>query len=161
MDEMAFARVLHVLGVVIWIGGVAMVTTILLPTLSQMQSPAEGMEVFKRFRRRFAAQARYATLFVGLSGFYMTYVLNAWSRFMQWQYWWMHMMVLIWLFFSVMLFVMEPRSRRNQSVKATGKEVTPDTFRSIQRKHLLLLSLGLLTVAGAVAGSHGWLISGL
>jgi len=160
MDELVFARVLHVLGVVLWIGGVAMVTTILLPTLSQMQSPAEAMEVFKRFRRRFAAQARYATLFVGLSGFYMTYVLNAWDRFTQWQYWWMHMMVLIWLFFSVMLFVMEPRSRRNPVAAEVEKKVTPDTFHAIRRKHLLLLSLGLLTIAGAVAGSHGWLISG-
>ena len=31
MNEFAFARVLHVLGVVLWIGGVAMVTTVLLP----------------------------------------------------------------------------------------------------------------------------------
>ena len=75
----------------------------------------------------------------------MTYVLNAWERFTQWQYWWMHMMVLIWLFFSVMLFVMEPRSRRNPVATEVEKKVTPDTFHAIQRKHLLLLSLGLLT----------------
>lgn len=160
MDEFVLARVLHVLGVVLWIGGVAMVTTVLLPTLARMQSPAEAMEFFVRFRQRFAAQARASTLIVGLSGFYMVYLLDAWHRFMQWQYWWMHTMVLIWLLFSVMLFVMEPRGRRNLAAAPAQKDISAEKFISIQRKHLFLLIMSLITIAGAVAGSHGWLIAG-
>lgn len=159
MDDIVFARVLHVLGVVLWIGGVAMVTFVLLPNLARMQSAVEAMVFFSRFRQRFAAQARIYTLIVGLSGFYMVYALGVWQRFMQWQYWWMHTMVLIWLLFSVMLFVMEPRSRR-QAAASAQKEVSPETFVKIQRKHLFLLLLSLITIAGAVAGSHGWLIAG-
>lgn len=160
MDELVLARVLHVMGVVVWIGGVAMVTLVLLPSLSQMQSPIEAMKIFKRIRQRFAAHARYATLLVGLSGFYMTYALNVWERFTQWQYWWMHLMVLIWLFFSVMLFIMEPRNRRNRSINSNEKNINSGTLNSIQRKHLFLLLLSFLTIAGAVAGSHGWLVPG-
>lgn len=160
MDEFVFARVLHVLGVVLWMGGVAMVTTVLLPTLARMQSATEAIVFFEQFKRRFAAQARFSTLFVGLTGFYMVYVLDAWHRFTQWQYWWMHTMVLIWLLFSVMLFVMEPRGRRRQTNASVQKNVSAETFVRIQRKHLVLLMLSLLTIAGAVAGSHGWLISG-
>jgi putative copper export protein len=33
MDDVIIARALHVLGVVIWIGGVAMVTMVVLPAL--------------------------------------------------------------------------------------------------------------------------------
>jgi uncharacterized membrane protein len=33
MDDLAVARTIHVLAVVLWIGGVAMVTTILLPAV--------------------------------------------------------------------------------------------------------------------------------
>lgn len=161
MDELVLARVLHVLGVVLWIGGVAMVTFVLLPTLARMQSPFEAMAFFRQFRQKFAAQARLTTLVVGISGFYMIYVLDIWHRFMQWQYWWMHSMVLIWLVFSVMLFVMEPRGRRLAALIAPSPEVSVATFVAIQRKHLLLLMLGLLTIAGAVAGSHGWLFSGV
>lgn len=156
MNEFVLARVIHVLSVVLWIGGVAMVATVLLPTLARMQSPAEAMAFFERFRRRFAAQARYTTLLVGLSGFYMVYVLDAWSRFAEWQYWWMHTMVFIWFVFSVMLFVMEPRARRRQSMSV--QVVSASTFSKIQRMHWVLLSLSLITVAGAVAGSHGWLL---
>ena len=31
MNDLALARVLHLLGVLLWIGGVAMVTTVILP----------------------------------------------------------------------------------------------------------------------------------
>lgn len=157
MDELIFARVLHILGVVLWIGGVAMVTTVLLPTLARMQSATEAMVFFEQFRRRFAAQARFSTLFVGITGFYMVHVLDAWQRFTQWQYWWMHTMVLVWLLFSIMLFVMEPRSRRRQA-GAVQQNISTEMFTRIQRKHLVLLLLSLITIAGAVAGSHGWLI---
>lgn len=159
MDDFALARVLHVLGVVLWIGGVAMVTLVLLPALKRMASPAEAMAFFADFRRRFASQARYTTLIVGLSGFYMTAILDAWYRFTQWQYWWMHTMVLIWLLFTFMLFVAEPKARK-QAKPTSPQNVTAHTFTKIQRKHMTLLILSLLTIAGAVAGSHGWLISG-
>lgn len=161
MDEFVFARVLHVLGVILWIGGVAMVTTVLLPTLARMQSATEAMVFFTQFRRRFAAQARFSTLFVGVTGFYMVYVLDVWQRFTQWQYWWMHAMVLIWLLFSVMLFVMEPRARRRQTAGSIQENVSAETFTKIRSKHLLLLILSLITIAGAVAGSHGWVIPGI
>lgn len=159
MDDFALARVLHIVGVVLWIGGVAMVTMVLLPTLKRMASPADAMTFFKDFRVRFAAQARYTTLLVGLSGFYMTYVLDAWHRFTQWQYWWMHAMVLIWLLFTVMLFVLEPRSRLKPNT-VPEQSINAQTFANIRRKHMILLILSLLTIAGAVAGSHGWLIPG-
>ena len=158
MDELVFARLLHVLGVVLWIGGVAMVTLVLLPTLMRMASMSEAMAFFQQFRRRFAAQARISTLVVGISGFYMVYELNAWQRFLQWQYWWMHAMVAIWLLFSIMLFVQEPRSRRQPTPQSAAVQVTPETFARIQRKHMFLLILSLITIAGAVAGSHGWLV---
>lgn len=160
MDELVIARALHVLGVVFWIGGVAMVTTLLLPTLARMQSITEALLFFAQFRRRFAAQARFSTLVVGLTGFYMVYALDVWHRFTQWQYWWMHMMVLIWLLFSIMLFVIEPRSRRLQAAIPVQKNIPADTFIKIQRKHMILLILSLVTIIGAVAGSHGWLVGG-
>ena len=142
MDELVFARLLHVLGVVLWIGGVAMVTLVLLPTLMRMASMSEAMAFFQQFRRRFAAQARISTLVVGISGFYMVYELNAW----------------IWLLFSVMLFVQEPRSRRQPTTQSAAVPITPEMFVRIQRKHMFLLILSLITIAGAVAGSHGWLV---
>lgn len=156
MNEFVFARVLHVLGVVLWIGGVAMVTTVLLPAVAQMKSAAERVEFFEHIERRFATQARYTTLLVGLSGFYLVHLLDAWNRFVELRFWWMHAMVLVWLMFSLMLFVLEPLVLQRQ-LKQRAQRHPGKTFALIQRMHWLLLSLSLIAVAGAVAGSHGWM----
>lgn len=42
MDDFVLARVLHVLGVVLWIGGVAMVTSTLLPVIARMPPVLTG-----------------------------------------------------------------------------------------------------------------------
>lgn len=157
MNDLLLARVLHVVGVTVWIGGVAMVTSVLLPLLIQMPSAQERAEFFRKFEKRFATQARIATLVVGLSGFYMVHVLDAWSRFGEWRYWWMHAMVLVWLFFSILLFILEPNVLRRR-VEASAQQASELTFRKMQRFHWILLSVSLMTVAGAVAGSHGWLM---
>jgi len=156
MLDWIVARVLHVLGVVLWIGGVAMVTTVLLPAARRLKSPQERVEFFERIEAGFARQARWTTLVTGLSGFYLVYVLDAWTRFTQPGYWWMHAMLLVWAVFTLMLFVLEPlwlhRWFRDRAQRDPEK-----TFALIQRLHWFLLGVSLVTIAGAVAGSHGWL----
>ena len=78
MGDWIAARVIHVLGVVWWIGGVAMVTTVLLPATRQLEESERRLELFERIEHRFARQARWATLLTGLSGLYLAYVLDAW-----------------------------------------------------------------------------------
>lgn len=154
MGEMTLARVLHVLGVVLWIGGVAMVTTVLLPATKRMKTPAERVAFFETVERGFALQARVTTLVTGLSGFYLVHELNLWQRFMHVQYWWLHAMVAIWAVFTLMLFVIEPLFLHRWFIERARRE-PESTFRLITRFHWVLLGLSLVTVAGAVAGSHG------
>lgn len=156
MNDFVLARMLHVLGVVMWIGGVSMVTTVLLPAIRRLKQPAERVEFFEQVESRFAHQARFTTLLTGLSGFYMIYVLHAWDRFLHPAYWWMHAMVLTWLIFTVMLFVLEPFVLHRR-LKERAKRDPEGTFTRIERMHRVLLVLSLATVLGAVAGSHGWL----
>src|SRR4051794_10920682 len=81
MPDIVFARVAHVLAVVLWIGGVAMVTTILLPAIRRSYPAEQRFSVFREMEARFAWQARFTTLIVGISGFYMTWRLSARDRF--------------------------------------------------------------------------------
>lgn len=156
MSGLVIARVLHVLGVVLWIGGVGMVTLTLLPAARRIESPVERLRFFARVEKAFAPQARIWVVVVGLSGLYMLYALNAWWRFRLPQYWWMHAMVLVWLLFAVMLFVIEPRNHRR-----ADRRPPPDAqrhFVRLQRLHWVALAVSLITVAGAVAGGHGYLL---
>lgn len=154
MDDFTIARALHVLAVVMWIGGVAFVTTIVMPFIRRSSTPAERLASFHRIEGRFAPQAAFWVLLAGASGFWMTWRADFWWRFADPQYWWMHAMVAVWLFFAVMLFVLEPLVLHHRMAKS------PDPardFRRMERMHRVLLVLSLGTLVAAVAGSHGLL----
>jgi uncharacterized membrane protein len=154
VTDIVLARVLHVLAVVVWIGGVSMVTTILLPAIRRSYPAAERFDVVHALEQRFAMQARFTTVLAGVSGFYMTWRLDAWDRFRSAQFWWMHAMVLTWLVFTQMLFVLEPLFLERRLARRST--VAPEaTYRLLEWLHRCLLRISLLTVAGAVAGSLG------
>lgn len=154
MDNLAIARALHVLAVVVWIGGVSMVTTIVLPAALRS---ADAARLAEAVERRFAPQARIATLLVGASGFYMVDRFELWDRFRSAAFWWMHAMVLVWLIFTLVLFVAEPLFL-DRWFRARMQTDPQATLRKLVRLHWLLLTLSLVTVLGAVAGSHGLLL---
>lgn len=155
MEYFTFARVIHVLAVVLWIGGVSMVTTVIIPAIKNFKSKEEQIKTFERLEGKFSIQAKITTLLTAISGFYMMYELNAWSRLLDLTFWWMHAMILVWLIFTLVLFVLEPfflhKLFRKYAEKDPGK-----TFRIMHRAHWVLLLLSLVTIFGAVAGSHGW-----
>jgi hypothetical protein len=64
MDGLALARTLHVLAVVIWIGGVSIVTTALLPAVRRGELGADWLTAFHAIERRFVWQARAAIIIV-------------------------------------------------------------------------------------------------
>jgi uncharacterized membrane protein len=81
VDSAILVRALHVLGVVLWIGGVAFVTTVLLPSVRRMKSSEERVAFFEAVEGRFAWQARATTLLVGATGFHLTAAWDLWDRF--------------------------------------------------------------------------------
>jgi uncharacterized membrane protein len=153
--DVTIARIIHVLSVVLWIGGVAFVTTVLMPAVRRAEAPEQRLEAFARFEGPFAWQARVSVGLAGLSGLWMTWRLDAWSRFADPAFWWMDLMVLVWLAFAAMLYVAEPLvvHRKLERVIAEGRSA--EVFDRMQRFHQLMLVLSLIAVLGAVGGAHG------
>jgi uncharacterized membrane protein len=154
MDDVSVARALQVFGVVLWIGGVGFVTTVLLPAVRRMSDPAKRVAFFEAIEGRFAWQARGTTLMVGGTGIYITEVWDAWGRFLDPGFWWMHAMLGIWLLFTVMLFVAEPLFLHGWFLRSAERRPEA-TFRLIERLHRVLLTPSLITVLGTAAGSPG------
>lgn len=154
-DYFIVARALHVLGVVLWIGGVAFVTTVLIPALKKIQDTENRLELFEQLEGKFALQAKFVTLATGISGFYMLDYLNAWERYTHPQFWWMHLMTFIWFIFTLVLFVLEPLVLHKR-FRQQAHENSEKAFKWLHRMHKILLTLSLLAVVGAVAGSHGY-----
>ena len=155
MNTLILARALHVLSVLTWIGGLSLVTSAVLPALRCGDLDADPLRAFAAIERRFVWQARVAVLLAGVTGFYMVMRLDLWSRFRTANFWWMHAMLGVWLIFALALFVIEPLGLHRRLRNA--RSATPEAILSrLQRVHLVLLVLALVTVFGAVAGSHGW-----
>ena len=133
-------------------------TTVLLPAVRRLKTPTERVAFFDAIERRFAWQARATTLLAGLTGFYITTRLDLWSRFQSAAYWWMHAMVAVWFLFTMMLFIAEPLVLHRWFQKRAMSD-PEGTFALIERMHRVLLAVSLITVLGAVAGSHGWSLS--
>ena len=159
MDDLTIARALHVLAVVLWIGGVAFVTTVLLSAVRNLETREERVVFFETVERRFGGQARVTTALAGLTGVYMLARLDLWDRFLSAAYWWMHAMVFVWLLFTLMLFVAEPLFLRRW-LHACVTSRPQLTFGLVERLHWILLVLSLITLIGAVLGSHGALVIG-
>ena len=154
MNDFAIVRALHVVAIVLWIGGVGMVTTVLLPAVRRFKDIDERVAFFSAVERRFAWQARVTTLVAGATGFYMLDRLDLWPGLFARQTWWLGAMALLWLIFTLLLFVAEPLFLDAWFEK--GARTAPErTFAIIQSLHVFLLALSLVTVFGAVAGSHG------
>ena len=154
MTDLAIARALHVIGVVIWIGGVSMATTVILPAVRRGDFGSDRLAAFKAIEGRFVWQARAAVLIVGATGAYMAAKLDLWGRFADLTFWWMHAMAIVWLLFALILFVGEPFVLHR--VFPAWAARNPDVaFAWLHRIHIALLSLSVVTLLGAMFGAHG------
>jgi len=156
MDLYIAARVVHVLSIVLWIGGVAMVTLVLLPAIKWMIEPAQRVPFFEEIESRFAWQARITTVLAGLSGFYMLMSSGGWQRLSMPGSSWLHLMIFTWGIFTLMLFVLEPLVL-HRVIKRKAQQDPVGTFNQITRLHYVLLTISLVTVGWAVAASHGYI----
>ncbi|MBW8784469.1 MAG: hypothetical protein JF593_07490 [Novosphingobium sp.] len=151
-DDFAAARVVHVVAVVGWIGGVWFVTAVLMPAIAATRAADERVSAFHIVEGRFAGHARLWVALAGASGLWMIWRGDLWSRFTLARFWWMHAMVALWLVFALMLFVIEPLFLHRRM--AASPDPARD-FARMMRMHWVLSLAAAVTVIGAVAGSHG------
>jgi uncharacterized membrane protein len=155
MNELTIARAIHILSIVIWMGGVAFVTIVLIPTIRRSSFKGDESDLFNIIENRFAYIAKALVLIAGLSGFYMIDQLDAWNHFWEIRYFWMHAMVLIWLMFVLALFLIEPFFIKNHSrIVKDGRNL--DALRKTQIVHSIILTLSLITIFISVLGAHGF-----
>jgi hypothetical protein len=85
----------------------------------------------------------------------MIYQLDAWNRFLEFRYFWLHFMLLIWLMFVFALLVIEPFF-----IKDHGRIVKDGhhfgNLRKTQTLHLIILILSLFIIFISVLGAYGF-----
>ncbi len=143
----------HVIGVVVWIGGVAFVTMIVFPMLTRMEDSFEKVLFFQGVEHRFAKIAKSSVAVVGLTGGWLLYITGEWRTLFSMVGIGPTLMIIVWFFYLIVLlfegkiFKMIFGGRAQQDTKKI--------FTLLSRFHWIVLGLSLLAVGVGVWAGHG------
>jgi len=144
---------IHVIGVVLWIGGVAFVTLIVFPMIRRMEASMEKVMFFQGVEHRFAKIAKICIVIVGLTGVWLLYLTGQWRLLFQGSGIGPTLMVLVWAFYTFILLF----EGRLFKVIFSGKaqQDTEKVFLRLTVFHWVVLGLSLLTIGVGVWARHG------
>jgi len=143
----------HVLGVVVWIGGVAFVTMIVFPMITRMENSLEKVLFFQGMEHRFARIAKSSVVVVGLTGGWLLYVTGEWHILFSIAGMGPTLMLIVWTFY---LFVLLFEGKIFKMIfGGKAQQNTDKVFSLLSRFHWVVLGLSLLTVGVGVWTGHG------
>jgi uncharacterized membrane protein len=144
---------LHVIGVVIWIGGVAFVTMILLPLIHVMTDPMEKAMLFQRVEHRFSRIVKVVIILVGVTGLYNLHQKGLYIIMPTLQGFWLDLMIAVYLFYALLIFGLEKAlfKRIFKDVKQLNAD---QIFFRMSVFHWAVLALSLLAVGAGVIGTY-------
>ncbi len=138
---------LHVLSVVIWIGGVAFVTAIVLPVLTRMEDSMAKVSFFIGFEKRFQLLAKILVVIVGATGIILFFHRGGFVSLNQEETLLLGYKFFIWLFYFALLFGAEKRL----IATLISPKTPPDrAFRRLSVFHWVVLILSLIAVVGGI-----------
>jgi uncharacterized membrane protein len=153
-------HIIHLLAVIIWIGGLAFVTIIIFPVIFKTPDPLQKVLTFQRIEHRFARIAKWFVVIVGLSGIAMLMITGWYALLFTASGIPLTFMSLLWVFWMVMLFGVEPLviKKMLERMAKEPEEMTIDSvFKRVNRMHWVLLFASLLASIAGVLTAHSGL----
>lgn len=143
---------IHVITIILWIGGVAFVTVNIFPILMRMEDSLEKVRYFQAVENRFARQARLYALIAGITGAVILSLENGWSGLFSKRGLGILVMLLAWLVY-VLILTFE-RNIFKVLFKDPGQDVSRIFFK-LNIFHWFILSVSFLAVFFGVFLGHG------
>ncbi len=140
------ALTIHILSVIIWIGGVSFVTLVTFPMILRMEKSLEMVMVFQGVEHRFGKIAKVMVVLAGLSGFYLIFEkglsIGVW------------IMIVLWAVYASLLFGLEKLIFKKLFSKPEDQSDMKKVFNFLQVFHWVVLGLSFLAVAAGVYEAH-------
>ncbi len=141
------ALAIHVLSIVIWIGGVAFVTLVTFPMILRVEKSLDQVLMFQGVEHRFAKIAKAMVILAGLSGFYLIY-----EKGLSFGVW---VMIFVWTFYASLLFGLEKLIFKRLFSAPSGKQLdTKKVFNILQGFHWFVLALSFMAIAAGIYAGH-------
>ncbi|MFQ5441279.1 MAG: hypothetical protein ACE5EB_00970 [Thermodesulfobacteriota bacterium] len=151
-------HIVHVIAVVLWIGGLAFITFLLLPMIIRMKDPLQKVLLFQRIEHRFAPLARVYNIITGISGVIMVLTMG-WQRIIFTRAGLpLLVMSAVWVMWFVMLFGLEPlivrRMLDNMARGGTNMDIE-GVFNRMNRMHWVLVIVSIVAIISGSVFAHG------
>ena len=144
--EYVIALTIHVLSVVVWIGGVSFVTLVTFPMILRMDKSLEMVLMFQGVEHRFGKIAKVMVILAGLSGFYLIYEkglsLGVW------------IMIVVWAFYASLLFGLEKMIFKKLFSKPDQQADMKKVFNLLQTFHWIVLGLSFMAIGAGIWAGH-------
>jgi uncharacterized membrane protein len=140
------ALTIHIISIVIWIGGVAFVTMVTFPMILRMDKSLEMVMMFQGTEHRFGKIAKIMVILAGLSGLYLIYEKGTSSG--------VWLMIVIWSFYAALLFGLEKMIFKRLFARPSNDMDTKKVFNILQTFHWVVLGLSLLAIIAGVYAGH-------
>jgi uncharacterized membrane protein len=150
---LAILLIIHVIGVIIWIGGVAFVTMVIFPMMYQTEGSLEKALLFQRVEHRFAGMVWWLIAIVGVTGFWLLYAKYGFGILAQQQGIGILIMIFAWTLYTVIL--LSERKIFGKIFADPEKIDMNNALRIINGMHWALLVISFSAVAGGVWFGHG------
>lgn len=139
--------IIHVLSVVVWIGGVAFVTMITFPIIQREQGSLEQVMMFQGIEHRFSRIAKVLVILTGISGFYLLskkgFSIGT------------GIMIFVWTLYASLLFFLEKILFKRLFESPSGKQLnTAQIFFRLQVFHWIILALSFSAIAAGIWVGH-------
>jgi uncharacterized membrane protein len=138
---------LHVLAVVIWIGGVAFVTAIVFPVLGRMEDSMAKVSFFMGFEKRFQFLAKIMVIIAGATGILLFFERGGFGSLTNTEALLLGYKFLVWVLYFALLFGAEKRLMATLISPNTPVE---KAFGRLTLFHWVVLILSLLAVISGI-----------
>ena len=140
------ALTIHILSIIIWIGGVSFVTLVTFPMIRRMDKSLEMVMMFQGTEHRFGKIAKAMVILAGLSGFYL--IIEKGLSVGVW------IMIILWAVYASLLFGLEKLIFKKLFSKPEDQSDMKRVFKFLQVFHWVVLGLSFLGVAAGVYEAH-------
>ena len=147
---LSFMKLIHLLSIVVWVGGMFFAYIVLRPSAAEVLQPPERLRLWDKVFSKFFNWVWLAIFLVLVSGFYMIYLLGGFAKlplFINLMLLMGLVMTMIYVYVFFKCYVPFNRHVIKQEWPAAGA-----ILGAIRKLVGLNLSIGLLTVAVAVVG---------
>jgi len=137
---------IHILSIVVWIGGVAFVTLVTFPMIMRVEKSLEQVLMFQGVEHRFSKIAKVMIILAGLSGLILIkekgLSLSVW------------IMIFVWAFYASLIFGLERVIFKKLFGKPSDQLDTKKVFNTLQIFHWFVLTMSFLAIIAGVYAGH-------